>query len=251
MLPVALVWETYCDIYRLDTGSTTSYQAAQRSHRRRKSRRFVRFGERHKADRMHCNFLQGAFKTKMGRPWEKELIVYGFPSKLQALQFEWAWQNPHASRHLHAAQIAPAPQGETVSSSTAAVPTPKSSAQFPKTALSNRPQSKVQVLQFMLTSKPWSAFDLRVLLFSCDAQAWWDAARHRLGPVIRTEAALKKWEKSSAEGEGPWTAEQAKRLDRVRVELREEGVDGERLVREERAIEGIGKIQIEDGELVR
>lgn len=30
--------------------------------------------------------LGGAFKTKFGRPWEMELIVFGFPTKLQALQ---------------------------------------------------------------------------------------------------------------------------------------------------------------------
>ncbi|PWN24581.1 hypothetical protein BDZ90DRAFT_234859 [Jaminaea rosea] len=42
----------------------------------------------------------GAQRTRTGRPWEMELLVWGFGSKIAALQFEWAFQKPHLSRHL-------------------------------------------------------------------------------------------------------------------------------------------------------
>ncbi|KAH7413831.1 structure-specific endonuclease subunit SLX1 [Phaeosphaeria sp. MPI-PUGE-AT-0046c] len=44
----------------------------------------------------------GAKRTSMQgkRPWEMTCIVTGFTSHFAALQFEWAWQNTHATRHI-------------------------------------------------------------------------------------------------------------------------------------------------------
>lgn len=36
-----------------------------------------------------------------------QMIVHGFPSKLAALKFEWAWQNPLVSRHVRDALAKP------------------------------------------------------------------------------------------------------------------------------------------------
>ncbi|KAM0750906.1 hypothetical protein T439DRAFT_348142 [Meredithblackwellia eburnea MCA 4105] len=164
----------------------------------------------------------GAFKTRFGRPWEMEMIVWGFPTKLQALQFEWAWQNPHKSRHLHSL------------TTHALQPTTKPTAQFPRTTASNRPGTKVLVAQFMLVVPPWKSFNLRVTVFSEECRGWWEMGR-RMGPVMRTEAGLRKWEKERVrrgeEGQDAWGRVMGEELDRVVVDFRYEGVDGARLAR--------------------
>lgn len=42
----------------------------------------------------------GAHRTTKNRPWDMLALVHGFISSTQAMQFEWAWQNPHKTKAL-------------------------------------------------------------------------------------------------------------------------------------------------------
>ncbi|KAF8523755.1 hypothetical protein BU17DRAFT_85619 [Hysterangium stoloniferum] len=98
---------------------------------------------------------QGAWKTVSGRPWVMSMIVHGFPSKLAALQFEWAWQHPDIARHL---------KGEALSKT--------------RTLKGN-----IAVVYSMLTTHPYNTWPLHVKLFTPQAVTGWEGACQSTTPL--------------------------------------------------------------------
>ncbi|KAF9497313.1 hypothetical protein BDN71DRAFT_626328 [Pleurotus eryngii] len=100
----------------------------------------------------------GAWKTKHKRPWIMQMIVHGFPSKLAALQFEWAWQHPHISRHLRDGHGKPL-------------------FHYDRKAKYLKPS--IRIVRTMISTHPYNTWPLHVKLFTNEAVAHWnDAAEH-------------------------------------------------------------------------
>ncbi|KIK68866.1 hypothetical protein GYMLUDRAFT_67571 [Collybiopsis luxurians FD-317 M1] len=93
---------------------------------------------------------QGAWKTKSGRPWVMQMIVHGFPSKLAALQFEWAWQHPNVARHIRDTN------GRVFSGKGRSL------------------KQNIQILRFMISIHPYNLWPLHVKIFTSQALKVWE-----------------------------------------------------------------------------
>ena len=107
---------------------------------------------------------QGASRTRIGRPWDMVMIVYGFPSKVAALQFEWAWQHPWKARHLKTPSVGGGSErGRAIFSNGRGLSTLK---------------TRVNVVRIMIATYPYSNWPLHVKFFSTEAvNAWEESGR--------------------------------------------------------------------------
>ncbi len=125
------------------------------------------------------DLTQGARRTSRGRPWEMEMIVYGFPSKIAALQFEWSWQKPHITRHLRVLPHEAERPG--VEQAVADTLLPNSISRRSRKGKSmrvpiNDPRSKFVAMRALLASEPFALWGLKVAFFAEWAYEAWKAA---------------------------------------------------------------------------
>ncbi|KIL68887.1 hypothetical protein M378DRAFT_29626, partial [Amanita muscaria Koide BX008] len=105
----------------------------------------------------------GASGTKHKRPWVMQMTVYGFPSKLAsaALQFEWAWQHPHLSRHLRDKD---------------------GKALFAGTRKLKLLRWRINTVRIMICSHPYNTWPLHVKLYTAEAVKHWQEVGNTLPP---------------------------------------------------------------------
>lgn len=116
---------------------------------------------------------QGAFRTRLSRPWTMDAFVFGFPSRIAALQFEWSWQHPVTTRFLRKPLDTDEASGD-VRGAPLFVPTRSTAGARRQTGrVSSAPETQYHVLRALLHSEPFCFWDLQVALFTEHAYGLW------------------------------------------------------------------------------
>jgi structure-specific endonuclease subunit SLX1 len=126
----------------------------------------------------------GAVRTSRAslKPWEMVCIVSGFPSNIAALQFEWALQNPHLTRHIDAEKRISLPVTKIKTNSKTGK-TRKKPAR-PSTSL----LQKLSNMHLLLRSSYFSQWPIEIRFFSQDVYqswlSWCERVDEQLHPSI-------------------------------------------------------------------
>ncbi|PWN17801.1 hypothetical protein BCV69DRAFT_295697 [Microstroma glucosiphilum] len=138
---------------------------------------------------------QGAYRTRNGRPWEMEMLVYGFGSKIAALQFEWAWQKASLSRHLRQTVAVPiSGMGSSTPGTGLGTTTMATRPIFPRQGKGRGtyrpPSQQILVLRCLLRSEPFCHWGLRLAFFAEWVWAAWEKAQSESAAIASSSAPL-------------------------------------------------------------
>lgn len=163
----------------------------------------------------------GAKRTawKKSRPWRMAVIVTGFPSKIAALQFEWAWHNPHITKRIADAQRIMFPKKKS-----------------PKTDRTRRKVTKpyeslpttIANLHLLLQASSFARWPLQLRFFSKEVYEIWSERIGKIGSTIssRLEVLLDESHAKPAVDEEKISQSTHAKGKRKREAIGKGGVDG-------------------------
>lgn len=131
------------------------------------------------------------------RPWEMVCVIAGFPSNIAALQFEWAWHNPHLTRHIPATERISIPVTKMRMNNKTGKTRKKLTR--PRTSLTD----KLLNLHLLLRSAYFSGWPLELRFFCHDVYRRWNLGTSRIEEQLRPDikVLLDQFQPAEAENE--------------------------------------------------